>query len=83
MPASRVESESKPEPKRWESDDYNEGKLIDKLAKDENGTLWNETVTGLAGLIKASGHNYQKEDKALEYYLEQMKEHCDPDSDKC
>ena len=22
MPASRVESESKPEPKRWESDDY-------------------------------------------------------------
>ena len=29
------------------------------------------------------GHNYQTTDAALKYYLTNMKEHCDPDSDKC
>ena len=41
---------------------------------------WNETVRGKNYYL---GHNYQTEDKALEYYLTSMKEHCDPDSDKC
>ena len=62
------------------------GKLINKIAADEltkEGKVigpWNETVRGKNYYL---GHNYQTEDKALEYYLENMKEHCDPDSDKC
>ena len=38
---------------------------------------WNETVTGAFGIFKAVGHMYQAEDKALEYYLEQMTDNCD------
>ena len=62
------------------------GKLINKIAADEltkEGKVigpWNETVRGKNYYL---GHNYQTEDKALEYYLTSMKEHCDPDSDKC
>ena len=62
------------------------GKLINKIAADEltkEGKVigpWNETVRGKNYYL---GHNYQTEDKALEYYLTSMKEYCDPDSDKC
>ena len=38
---------------------------------------WNETVTGAVGIFKAIGHMYQAEDKALNYYLEQMTANCD------
>ena len=101
MPASRVESESKPEPKRWESDDYKADLtahpeeikdlcpiVITTIAaaptqnKDADGNVI-YTVTGAAGINWATGHLYQTTDPALEYYLTNMKEHCDPDSDKC
>ena len=50
--------------------------LVHKLAETD-GKLWNDTKTGLLGIYKASGHMYQTEDKALDYYLDQMKANCD------
>ena len=55
-----------------------EGKLVDKLAADKELTEegkevivpWNVTKT--PWYYKKTGHMYQTEDKALEYYLEQM-----------
>ena len=44
--------------------------------------LWNDEYIG-PWLYKKSGHMYQTTDPALDYYLTSMKEHCDPDSDKC
>ena len=40
----------------------------------EKDKFWNETVPLY---MRWMGHNYQTEDKALEYYLTSMKEHCD------
>ena len=50
--------------------------LVHKLAATD-GKLWNDTKTGLLGIFWASGHMYQTEDKALKYYLDQMKANYD------
>ena len=46
-----------------------EGKLCEKYCD-----VWNQELSFWGRRL---GHNYQKEDKALEYYLTSMKEHCD------
>ena len=46
-----------------------EGKLCEKYCDE-----WNQELSFWGRRL---GHNYQKEDKALEYYLTNMKEHCD------
>ena len=46
-----------------------EGKLCEKYCDD-----WNQELSFWGRRL---GHNYQKEDKALEYYLTSMTEHCD------
>ena len=50
--------------------------LVHKLAATDD-KLWNDTKTGALGIFWASGHMYQTEDKALKYYLDQMKANCD------
>ena len=62
-------------PMRGGHDDF-EFDRTHKLAATD-GKLWNDTKTGLLGIYKASGHMYQTEDKALDYYLDQMKANCD------
>ena len=56
-------------------------KLINKISADkltDEGKVigpWNVTKT--PWYYKKTGHMYQTEDKALDYYLEQMKANCD------
>ena len=56
---------------RWKT----EGKLCEEYCDG-----WNQELSFWGRRL---GHNYQTTDAALKYYLTNMKEHCDPDSDKC
>ena len=62
-------------PMRGGHDDFEFDRTHKLAATDDK--LWNDTKTGLLGIYKASGHMYQTEDKALDYYLDQMKANCD------
>ena len=79
MPASRVESESKPEPKRWESDDYK----ADLSAKpDEINPEIKELCPIVITTIAAAPTQNKDADGNVIYEFDRTQAESDPNNDK-